>query len=319
MTPDCCPACLSNLTSAVDEVAIAELVAGYGSPGQNVDVARFFSELDGHLGLNACARCGLRWFTPAIPGDGAFYEELQRLDWYYQSEKAEYHFATQHVREGDRVLEVGCGAGAFGRRLVQAASYRGLEFNGRAVERARAAGLDVDMRGIEDESRARPAHYDVVCHFQVLEHVIDPRHFMQTCSDALRPGGTLIVAVPADDSFIGLAESSWLNMPPHHLTRWPDKALIGLFESVGVSVGALWHEPVADIHRTWQRNTVVNAGLLHLLGLRPGLIAQKGKALAMARRLVRRFGASEWLFRRGLAARPYAAQGHSLCLVGQKR
>lgn len=317
MLTDRCPCCLGGSISVIDSVDRATLVAGYAAAGLEIDISRQVSPKWATVSLNACAECGMKWYTPAIAGNGEFYVQLQKHDWYYQLEKSEYEFARRHVSPAAIVLEVGCGSGAFQKHLPQSLTYRGLEFNTGAVKIARAAGLDVEMRAIEDEARDQAGRYDVVCHFQVLEHVSDPRAFMRSCAQALKPGGTLIVAVPAEDSFIGLAESSWLNMPPHHLSRWTDGALSRLFNEVDVEPGACWHEPVADIHRNWHRSVVANAGLYNLLGKQPRLVA--GAVTRLAARLRRSKTIDQILFSRGLAANPNAGRGHSVCLVGRKR
>ena len=73
---------------------------------------------------------------------------------------------------------------------------------------------------IEDHADQRPGHYDAVTSFQVLEHVTEPASFLRACVKALRPGGRLLLGVPNNDSFLGLLEDNWLNMPPHHMSLW---------------------------------------------------------------------------------------------------
>lgn len=317
MKPDTCPSCHAVDATTVDAVDRAQLVAGYAGSGLGIDVSQLLAAAPVRLSLQQCRTCGLKWFAGAPAGDGPFYVALQRHDWYYQGDKAEYGYARGHVGPTDRVLEVGCGRGAFRAQLGPDVVYRGLEFNQGAVQAARQAGLDVDMRGIDAEAQALPAGYDVVCHFQVLEHVDDPAGFMRHCVDALRPGGKLVVAVPAEDSFIGLAESSWLNMPPHHLSRWTAPALRRAFEQLGVEPLAAWHEPVSPLHRAWHRSVVVNAGWLSLARTAPRLVARS--AQRMKRLALRLPGVEAALYARGLAAYPQAARGHSLCMAGVKR
>lgn len=309
-----CPLCSSITAVRVDDVAWHALVAAYAAPSLGVPVAHLWPGDTDHITLWECANCGLRWYDPPVAGDAAFYEALQRHDWYYQADKAEFTFAGRHVPAGSRVLEVGCGRGLFAQRLPAGCSYRGLEFNAKAVDAARATGLEVDVSTVQAEAEARLGAYDVVCHFQVLEHVQDVRGFLSACVAALRPGGALIVAVPSEDSFVGIAESGWLNMPPHHLTRRPDRALHQVAQQFGLALAEIWHEPVAQVHQAWYRSTLVRRALFHALGTRSALVARRGP-LSWLLRAARHARLESALFRRGEAGFPHAGRGHTVCAV----
>lgn len=103
-----CPLCSSTARVRVDEVAWETLVAAYATPSLGVPVAHLLAGDTDSITLWECADCGLRWYDPPVAGDAAFYEALQRHDWYYQADKAEFAFAAAHVPGGSRVLEVGC-------------------------------------------------------------------------------------------------------------------------------------------------------------------------------------------------------------------
>jgi SAM-dependent methyltransferase len=253
-----------------------------------------------------------------VTGDDRFYVSLQHHDWYYQSDKPEYHFAARQVTQGASVLEVGCGRGAFHAYLPKNVRYRGLEFNEEAVRKATGLGLDVVIRGVEDEAQERPGRYDVVCHFQVLEHVSNVAEFMRASVDALRPGGVMLVTVPAEDSFLRIAESAWLNMPPHHVTRWTDRALTNLYSRLKLDVKEVWHEPIAPFHRDWYRSVMVSSGFGSLFGQSPRLEAT-GWIPRLAGRLGKIPAVGEWLMHRGESNFDHRGRGHSVCVVGIKR
>jgi SAM-dependent methyltransferase len=78
---------------------------------------------------------------------------------------------------------------------------------------------------IGEHAQRNAGRYDVVCAFQVLEHVAAPRSFLSAAVRCLRPNGRLMVSVPGEDSFAGFAHWDILNMPPHHVTRWTDDCL----------------------------------------------------------------------------------------------
>lgn len=201
-----------------------------------------------------CPTCSLKFFKPMELGDEEFYDQLQKKEWYYLDEKWEYHRAAKHISRANKILEVGCGFGAFS-SYVGRERYRGLELSGSAVENARHQGISVEKTFVEDYAMHGQCA-DAVVNFQVLEHIPNPRSFLQGCIDCLEPGGKFLFAVPSDDSFVGDAVNNWLNMPPHHGTRWPDATLRKIAEQFSLELVALEHEPVASIHREWATKVI---------------------------------------------------------------
>ncbi|MDY0974545.1 class I SAM-dependent methyltransferase [Massilia sp. CFBP9012] len=304
-----CPACHADDTKAVDSVDRKDLIRSYRQKG--IDVSAYLH--GDSVTLCHCNHCELGFFDPACVGDGFFYEQLQTQDWYYQDDKPEYAHAAKLIHQDSSVLEVGCGKGAFRRWLPQSIRYTGLEFNDEAVQKARAAGLDVRKQPVE-EHVAASRRYDVVCAFQVLEHVEHPKQFFHACVQALKPGGTLLIAVPAQDSFLAIAPNSPLNMPPHHVTRWTDRALTNLARSEGFSKTDIWHEPVADFHKEWHATTLAYHALTRFGLYRPRLI-DNGMRYRLLGHLVRRSMLRRYLMRSALRASPRLTVGHTVMLA----
>lgn len=169
------------------------------------------------------------------------------------------------------MLEIGAGRGAFARR-IRAKSYRGLEFSPAAIERARAAGVELRRETVEEHAARHPGSSDVVCAFQVLEHVSDPRSFLAAAVRCLRPGGSLIVSVPAEDSFMAADRFDVLNMPPHHLTRWTDRALGAVAGLLGLHQRAIEHEPLAREHARLYARVAAQRSLARLCGWQARLL-----------------------------------------------
>ena len=102
------------------------------------------------------------------------------------------------IREGDNVLDLGCGDGRTSSPLVLArgASYVGADVSRTAVATAVGAGLDVRL--IEDPRRLpfAGASFDVVVCVEVLEHLFAPHEVAVEVHRVLRPGGTFVATVP---------------------------------------------------------------------------------------------------------------------------
>jgi SAM-dependent methyltransferase len=103
------------------------------------------------------------------------------------------------ARAGERVLDVGCGAGRFVAALQAAgADPVGVELAEAALERARANAPGADLRLLADDGSIPLGHasVDLVWCSEVLEHVADTAHLLLEVRRVLRPGGRLLVTVP---------------------------------------------------------------------------------------------------------------------------
>lgn len=309
MSERICPACHADDIEAVESVDRTDLVRSYLQKG--IDVSPYLR--GGSITLCHCNHCKLGFFYPACVGNGPFYEQLQTQAWYYQDDKPEYAHAATLIHQESSVLEVGCGKGAFRNWLPQSIRYTGLEFNDEAVQKARAAGLDVRKQPVEEHAAASH-RYDVVCAFQVLEHVEHPKQFFHACVQALKPGGTLMIAVPAQDSFLAIAPNSPLNMPPHHVTRWTDSALTHLAYSEGLHKTDIWHEPVADFHQEWHATTLAYHALTRFGLYRPRLIDNRVRYRVLGR-MVRLAAVRRYLVQSALKASPGLDVGHTMMLI----
>lgn len=103
--------------------------------------------------------------------------------------------------EGHSVLEVGCGQGGFGARLAQAYRYVGLEPDVTSFEVARtrlaAASVDGEVRNGDLSVLGPTETFDLVCAFEVLEHIEHDAKALTEWAGRLRPGGWLILSTPA--------------------------------------------------------------------------------------------------------------------------
>jgi SAM-dependent methyltransferase len=104
------------------------------------------------------------------------------------------------VRAGQRVLDLGCGAGRFVAALRDAgADPVGVEIAPAALERARRNVPGADLRLAEPDGTLPLDHgsVDVVWCSEVLEHAADTLHLLTEARRVLRRGGRLVVTTPS--------------------------------------------------------------------------------------------------------------------------
>lgn len=135
---------------------------------------------------------------------------------------------------GARVLEVGCGQGAVAVRLAaRAAAYTGVELDASsartAADRLVAAGtggrvLHGSLDALEDDER-----FDLVCAFEVIEHIDDDAAALREWVGRLAPGGRVVLSTPAWRSRFGPMDAA-----VGHYRRYDPDALGRLLADAGL-------------------------------------------------------------------------------------
>jgi SAM-dependent methyltransferase len=138
-----------------------------------------------------------------------------------------YHYAQDCVR-GKTVLDAGCGDGYGTDRLAETAARalgvdRSAETIALAAQRYQRPNLAYrvcELPRLTDLGE----QFDVVCNFQVIEHLVDPRPFLQQARAVLAAGGCLIVTTPNRlNSFVE---------NPYHVHEYVADELAALLRSV---------------------------------------------------------------------------------------
>jgi len=163
---------------------------------------------------------------------GAEFEALSQAHNYYRWIRSMF---GEHLR--GRVVEVGAGRGTFSDRLLalesidellliepDASLYRQL--HARFADEARVTTVegyfgDGDLGG----------PVDAIVLVNVLEHIQDDASLVQTAWRALRPGGALLLFVPAGPSLFGSLDRAF-----DHFRRYERRGLVELLTGGGLEV-----------------------------------------------------------------------------------
>jgi SAM-dependent methyltransferase len=192
-----------------------------------------------------CDECGLVWLDPMPTAAevAAYYDQSYR-DGIYEPYAAadtirrliaEHRLAEirPHARAG-RWLDVGAATGHFVEAAVHAGiAAEGCELSASAVASARARGLTMHHAAVEDFTPAAP--YDTITAFDVLEHLREPRAFLERLRRWLTPGGTLALTLPDVSSiYPRLMRKHWFYYAPSdHLHYFDPRTISRLLAEHG--------------------------------------------------------------------------------------
>jgi len=101
---------------------------------------------------------------------------------------------------GERLLDIGCGDGAFTtllRDAVGAGEVVGVDIAPAAVTAARQQGVNAICLDIEQNPLPfDAAYFDMVYCGEIIEHLFNPDHLLQEVYRVLKPAGTCILTTP---------------------------------------------------------------------------------------------------------------------------
>lgn len=241
-----CPLCGGSRTTRQTSIEVASIISRWLQDFE-IDVRGEFGEV-ALVDFYKCCDCHLGFFWPAsIVGSPELYAVLQKIDWYYPPRKWEHDMALQDINGSRNGIEIGCGFGDFVARVKNQMNipFDGCEQNPSAVQVARSKGIPILLEDSASLAARFPEAYDVVCSFQVLEHVDQPSHFLKTMCDLLRPGGKLLLGLPNGDSFLK-HQFNVFDMPPHHMTRWTAEVLTRLQAWFPLKLTRIAYEPLSE-------------------------------------------------------------------------
>jgi len=134
-----------------------------------------------------------------------------------------------------RILELGAGAGAAGARLALLGEYVGVEPDEQSNATAQSR-LPETARLVTSIDEVDDRDFDLLCSFEVLEHIDDDLGELRRWLTHVKPGGMVLVSVPAHRHRFAAADEG-----VGHLRRYDLADLVALLDRAGlvdIDVGA---------------------------------------------------------------------------------
>lgn len=160
---------------------------------------------------------------------------LERDHWWFVGRRAvvaeviERRLGTEGVGP---VLDVGCGTGGMLPLLARYGEVTALEAEPFAVTHARSQPVTAEVvEGRVPHDVPRQGHYGLVTAFDVIEHLEDDVGALRAMKEAARPGGAVVVTVPA---------FAWLwsehDVANGHYRRYDRRGLVRVIGEAGLDV-----------------------------------------------------------------------------------
>jgi len=230
-----CPVCGSNnyTVTYTPKVEILDPPSLYGAA----------SGVRGTQTLVTCNDCALLYENPRYSEDvilsGYRAAKEHGHDSQHELRMASFFSALKSLSShlpppGSTVLDIGTAGGAF---LDAAGKFGyeayGLEPSQYLVAQGQKRGLKI-FEGTTSENNMKGQKFDMVCLWDVLEHVVDPVQVLKDIRQFLKPGGTLLINYPDIGTWQAkLAGERFWWLLSVHLTHFSPKTLKKLAQVTG--------------------------------------------------------------------------------------
>lgn len=204
-----------------------------------------------------CLNCSFSYASPNIPGDSKFYNIAYSNEFDYPLWKWDFEISYNTIKDiisrncvdNIKLLEVGGGNGNFIKKIIsnltskqnvlvtEFSAYGQFEINKLGI---RCLPLNIwDIHSLEFKE-----NFDIVCMFQVLEHMNDFDRLFYHISQLTKKAAHLFISVPNDFHRVFFEKLGFVeDVPPVHIGRWGSKSFDFLGKKYGWIVVSHLIEP----------------------------------------------------------------------------
>jgi 2-polyprenyl-3-methyl-5-hydroxy-6-metoxy-1,4-benzoquinol methylase len=202
-------------------------------------------------GVVRCKSCDFYYLSPRLTEEAML--DLYSKNNYFEGEGSGYQNYLQQEKAlratfrrllinlsdrkltGGSLLEIGCGYGYLLDESKNFFQYRvGTDFSAAALEYAKNRADRVCQGGVD--AIPNEELFDCIISSQVIEHVYDPKKFLQQTLERLKPRGKVVIATPDMGSFWRhIMGHKWSSFKmPEHVLFFDKKTLSSLMKESGI-------------------------------------------------------------------------------------
>jgi SAM-dependent methyltransferase len=163
---------------------------------------------------------------------------LEKTHWWFIGRRRIFFTLLERFlprKENRLIMDVGCGFGGMLEGLSRFGHVMGLEIDLDSAKACRERGFGMCV-GSGYDLPVHPGSLDLVTLFDAIEHIEDDERVVQQCAESLKPGGHLMITVPAYQFLF--ADNDRL---AHHLRRYTRGRLKRIVKAAGLSVVKATH------------------------------------------------------------------------------
>ncbi|NCF74084.1 MAG: methyltransferase domain-containing protein [Gammaproteobacteria bacterium] len=160
--------------------------------------------------------------------------ELEDKHWWFLGRRriVEAVIGRLRLKPGTRILDAGCGTGGNLPMLQQFGQVTGAEYDPQAAEIARKRQVaEIIQAGLPDELPFEKDQFHLVTLLDVLEHIDDDHASLVALGQLIRPGGYLVLTVPAYKFLWGEHD-----IEHHHKRRYRAAELRSQLQNAGMQL-----------------------------------------------------------------------------------
>jgi len=189
------------------------------------------------------------------PGEIRQLAVIEEGHWWFRERRALIARELKRVKPG-RAIDIGAAAGRNTSVLADLGWQAvALEYDSSGAEMAKDRGINV-VRGDATQLPVPDAEFDLAVSYDVLEHIDDDAGVADEMMRILKPGGRILIAVPADPKLWSEHDDA-----VSHLRRYTRESLTTLFEDAGFAIEKVrsWNVLLRPAI-AWKRGRASNAG-----------------------------------------------------------